>query len=113
MLLVCHSLGEVVGVLVTLVIAEFFHQFGGGVADVQRDGEGAAFAHFGQGLVDAEVAGVTFGGGGQISDALGEIDAGFGEPDEMDRLLYGQSDLQAAGRRCRRLRKRKSPSAGR
>jgi len=39
MLLAGNAVGEVVGVLVALMIAGFFHQFGGGVADVQRWGE--------------------------------------------------------------------------
>jgi len=35
MLLVGDAVGEVVGVFIALVISEFFHQLGGGVADVQ------------------------------------------------------------------------------
>lgn len=86
----------VVSVLVAGAVVEFFHQLGGGVADVQRHRQGAGFSHFGQGLVDADVGGVALGGGGEVGDSLGEVDAGFGQADEVHRLLHRQGDLQPA-----------------
>ena len=56
------GVGFVVGVAVFVAVAEFFHEFGGGVAQVHR--HFAAFVGFdkGAGFVVRVVAGVAFGG---------------------------------------------------
>ena len=91
-----HGVRAVVGVLVTLVVAEFLHQSGRRVADVQRHRQGAALAHLGQGCIDRDIGGVGFRRGGQVGDRLGQRDAPLGQADDVQRLLGGHRDLQGA-----------------
>ena len=51
--------GIVVGVFIVAAVTELFHQFGGGVAQVQGNGQVACLPHQFEGVVDGHVGGVV------------------------------------------------------
>ena len=85
------------GVLVAGVIAEVFHQRGGGVAYGERHGQIAGLTHGGQGGVDGHVGRVALGRGGKIYGALGQRDASFGHADLADHIECGVGQQQRVG----------------
>ena len=75
---------DVMGILVAFAIAKAFHQAGGGVADVQRNGFGGGLFYI---LLDGCVGGIEgvgFGGGAEIDDGLRQGEIAFGHADEVD-----------------------------
>ena len=74
-----------------------FHQTGGRVAKVERDG-------FGGGLLDVllngsvgGVEGVRFGRGAEIDDGLSEGEIAFGHADEIDGIAGGHAERESVG----------------
>ena len=96
-LLVDKVAGVVVGILVVFAVVEFFHQLGGCVAQMQRDGQVAGFTHGGQSLVDGHVGRVALGRTGQVDSGLGHDDAAFGPPDVLHGIETGVGQQQGVG----------------
>ncbi len=90
------GVGVVVGVEVGW-FGGFVLGFDGAVFEVFGDGGGAVVADVVGGFFDGEVAGVAFGGCGEVGGGLCEGDAGFGHADVFDGLHGGDGDGEAAG----------------
>ena len=86
----------VVGVLVTGAVAQISHQPGGGVAEVQRHGQGAVLLHVGQGAVVGGERGVTLGREREIERRFREGQEALRHADEMDGVLRGDRDGERA-----------------
>ncbi len=87
----------VVSILVILAVAQLPHQFGGGVADIEGNRQGAGAA---DGLPDLVVGGVNrvaFGGGGQIEGGLSQGQLAFRTAQQM----IGVSGLEGEGQGLR------------
>ena len=78
----------VVGILVPFAIAQFLHQFGRSVAQVQRYGEVARLLHEGEGGIDAHVGRVALGAGGEVYGGFGQGYAPFG-PANLHHCIEG------------------------
>ena len=84
----------VVGVLIVLAVAQAFHQAGGGVAQVQRDGLGGGLLHV---LLNRSVGGVKrvrFRRDRKIDDGLREGEIAFGHADEIDGVTSGHAQRE-------------------
>ena len=53
-----HGTRSIMGVLVTLVVAQLLHQFGGCIAQVQGNRTGPACINIGKRIVDGHIGGV-------------------------------------------------------
>ena len=84
----------VVGVLIVLAVAEAFHQAGGGVAQVQRDGFGGGLLDILQNRAVGGVKRVRFGRDRKIDDGLREGEIAFGHADEIDGIARGHAQRE-------------------
>ena len=89
--------GIVVGIFIVVAVAKLFHQLGGGVAQVQGDGQVACLPHQGEGIVDCHVGGVAFGAGGEVDGGLCQWDASFGPAHFHDGVEAGIGKQQGVG----------------
>ena len=95
----------VVGILVPVAVAQFLHQLGGCIAQVERHGLIAGLLHLGQRGTDAHIGRVALGRSGQIDRGLGQGDATLGPTDfhhgiegrigQQKGVRVGQSDVLA------------------
>ena len=84
----------VVGVLIVLAVAEAFHQAGGGVAQVERDGLGSGLLYILENRAVGGVKRVRFWRDRQIHDRLREGQIAFGHADEIDGVASGHAQRQ-------------------
>ncbi len=77
------------GVLVAFAVTETLRAFVVRVAEVARDGDGAAFFHVLGRIPDRHRAGVALGGAGDVDRRLGERQLALGQTDEDGRLHGG------------------------
>ena len=89
--------GIVVGVFIVAAVTELFHQFGGGVAQVQGNGQVACLPHQFEGVVDGHVGGVALGTGGEVDGSLRQRDASFRPAYFHDGVEAGIGQQQGVG----------------
>ena len=68
----------VVGVFITLAVAEVFHQFRGSIAQMEWYRQVARALHLFQGGTNAHIGGIALRAGGEIDRCLRQGDASFG-----------------------------------
>src|SRR6266852_6851225 len=87
----------VVGVLVVFAVADVFHQAGGRVAQVQRDGIGFGLLHVIEDFAIAGVQRVGFGRERKIHGGLRERQVAFGRAEKIESVLRRERDGERAG----------------
>ena len=85
------------GIFVAFAVAELFHEFGGCVADVERDGEVAGLPDGLLGIGKRHVGAVALDRRGKVDGALGECDAAFGIADFGDCFEAGIGKEKGVG----------------
>ena len=85
------------GVFIVAAVTELFHQFGGGVAQVQGNGQVACLPHQFEGVVDGHVGGVALGTGGEVDGSLRQRDASFRPAYFHDGVEAGIGQQQGVG----------------
>ena len=95
--LVREMAGEIVGILVTVGIAQILHQLGRGVAQVQ--GHGRDFVRFGglQGGPDGHIGAVALRRRSQVDRSLRQGNAGLRHADLVHDLEAGVGQQQSVG----------------
>lgn len=88
---------EVVGIFIVGTIAQFFHQFGGCVAQMERHGEVASLVHVGKRLVNCEIGTITLLAGGEIDGTFAQRDASLGPAYLIDDVEGGIGEQQSIG----------------
>ena len=85
-LLLYEMVREIVSVFITIVIAEFCHQFGWCVADMERNREIPRLLHVLECCIDGEIRRIAFRTGGKIDCCLCQWYATFGHTDFRDGI---------------------------
>ena len=96
-LLLYEVVGEIVCVFVAVVIAEFCHEFGWGVADGQGNRQVACLLHVLKGCVDGEIGGVALGTRGEIDGGFCQWYASFGHTDFRHGIETGVGKKKGVG----------------
>ena len=85
------------GVLVSIAVAQFFHQFGGCIADGEGDRKVARFFHLDQGIFQRHIGSIALGGGGQINGGFRQGNATFRHADLGHHLEAGIGQQEGVG----------------
>ena len=83
-------------ILVSLAVAEIFHQARGRVADVQRHRIVSSVLDIGNDSIVSGVDRIRFRGRSKVDHALREREFTFGQADEVERVFRVQRDAQRA-----------------
>lgn len=89
--------GIIVGIKITIMIPQVGHQFGGGIAQMQRYRLVAGATHEVEGLVDGKIGTVALLACGQIDGCLGERYPAFRPTNLIDCIKGGICQQEGVG----------------
>ena len=78
---------KVMGITVSLVVSQVFHQFGGGIAQMQGNRGVVATVHQAQSGINGHIGGIALGTCGEVYGTLRQDNPGFGHAYLVDSVV--------------------------